>query len=220
MLHAQHQLVTRFKQLKTKQGESVQIQIHHTEKTGKAQGSTLPGPCMSPQKLWGIAVGERSSVSSSATHSLKPSRAGKERHLRWRQSWELISLSSGACTSHTEHSTVIDSQSQMGVGTQRRTAAPPVILGEEISLTTDPLAMGEEAAAEAGSPQENQAAPRRTRKPSQRRSICPDASAQLDQDGNVGEKSIRHLVISNKAVRRCLLHPHRPRTGGPRKSPP
>ena len=42
--------------------------------------------------------------------------------------------------------------------TQRRTAPPPVILGEEISLTTDPLAMGEGAAAEAGSSQENQEA--------------------------------------------------------------
>ena len=41
-MQAQHQLVTVFEQLKTKQGESIQIQIHHTEKTGKAQGSTPP----------------------------------------------------------------------------------------------------------------------------------------------------------------------------------
>lgn len=51
----------------------------------------------------------------------------------------------------------MESQSQTGAWTQRRTAPPPVILGE-ISLTTDPLAMGEGAAAEAGSSQENQEA--------------------------------------------------------------
>lgn len=165
MLHAQHQLVTRFEQLKTKQGESVQIQIHHTEKTGKAQGSTLPGPCMSPQKLWGIAVGESSSVSSSATHSLKPSRAGKERHLRWRQSWELISLSSGACTSHTEHSTVIDSQSQMGAWDSETDSSPSCDpRGGDQSDHRSPchggrsLSRGRQPPGEPGSPQENQEA--------------------------------------------------------------
>lgn len=50
----------------------------------------------------------------------------------------------------------MESRSQTGTWTQRRTAPPSVIPGEEISLTTDPLAMGEGAAAEAGSSQENQ----------------------------------------------------------------
>lgn len=52
----------------------------------------------------------------------------------------------------------MESRSQTGTWTQRRTAPPSVIPGEEISLTTDPLAMGEGAAAEAGSSQENQEA--------------------------------------------------------------
>ena len=49
MLHAQHQLVTLFEQLKTKQGESIQIQIITLKRGGRPRGAPLLVPACRPE---------------------------------------------------------------------------------------------------------------------------------------------------------------------------
>ena len=101
-------------------------------------------------------MGDSSSVSSSATRSLKTRRAGKECRLTWHQTLgAYLPVLRSRCQPHRTFDS-FKSWSQKGAWDSETDGTRPVILGEEVSLTTEPLTVGEGAAAEAGSSHENQ----------------------------------------------------------------
>ena len=101
-------------------------------------------------------MGDSSSVSSSATRSLKTRGAGKECRLTWHQTLgAYLPVLRSRCQPHRTFDS-FKSWSQKGAWDSETDGTRPVILGEEVSLTTEPLTVGEGAAAEAGSSHENQ----------------------------------------------------------------